>query len=457
MSDLNDIAKLSVRKNDLKLDAPYNGVLRFVLAGSSFQSNPPVLPLFPPPYWSRLRDRVLRGTVHAESMWASAVGIAITKMASKGWNVDGASPGDAPTTTKRTQALFHGAEFGKGWVHCISRGLRDYLTTDNGAFLEIIRETERRSSRIKGLAHLDSLRCWRTGNPERPVVYEDQDGHYHELYYHEVIELCDMPDSSDDYHGVGFCAASRAYRAIAKLASIEQYFLEKVTGSRANEIHFINNVTEAKVRSALSTADAEQLQRGAYVYKGVVVVASMGDQQISGYRIPLAEVPDGFDRDGEFNKALLTYADAIGLDIQDLQPLTGQALGTGAQSRVLDDKARGKGLASWEVQLEHQINEKVTAQSVTWQFIERDWRDRQQEADYQRSVVDTLIAASDPEGGFISSDQALQIAVDKEVMPREFLAVDQTPDVSLADDEKPEEIQPIRLAGAINAEQSAHI
>ena len=59
--------------------------------------------------------------------------------------------------------------------------------------------------------------------------------------------------------------------------------------------------------------------------------------------IPLADFPDNFNRRDELDIAILGYANNLGLDPQDLQPLTGQALGTGAQSQVLNEKAKGKG------------------------------------------------------------------------------------------------------------------
>jgi hypothetical protein len=156
-------------------------------------------------------------------MWADALFKAITKIAALGWSI--ADSEDSKVRTNRGQDLYMTALAGmhRGWVPFISMHLRDYLLTDNGAFVEIIRASSVAGSRIVGLAHLDSARCTRTGDPDIPVLYRDRLGKWHEMRWWQVMSFADMPDPSETWNGVGFCAASRAFVTIAKLAALEQW------------------------------------------------------------------------------------------------------------------------------------------------------------------------------------------------------------------------------------------
>ena len=169
------------------------------------------------------------------------------------------------------------------------------------------------------------------------------------------------------------------------------------------------------------------------------VIATIPDPQgtPSVATIPLAEFPDNFNRKDEFNLALLSYADNIGLDPQDLQPMTGQQLGAGAQSVVLDEKSKGRGLNAWRQQWTHGMNNWVIPDLTTFLFVEKDYRDRmnqaQADAAVEQYVSDSVVK------GILSAPQGLQKLVDENIYPKEFLPVDQTPNTNLSDTEKPEE------------------
>ena len=426
MSDLNQVMRSSVTADDYN-----NGVIRFMLPFSSFGSEG-ALPAAPPEYWSFARDKVLLSTITAESMWSSAVAIACTKMASAAWEIES----DIPLRVKNGQELLLMADMQRGWTTFITKHLQNYLLTDNGAFIEIVRATSAIGSKIIGLVHLDSTRCMRTGDPEKPVVYNDRQNKLHELRSHEVITLSDMPDARELFFGVGHCAASRAYPQIIKMASIETYIYEKVTGRKIKEVHFISGVNEKQVQNFVKAAESQADAKGLVAYMGAVIVPVPGDKAPETAMIPLAQFPDGFNRKEEFDIAVLNYADAIGLDVQDLQPLTGRALGTAMQSEVLSDKATGKGQAAWRSGFIHAMNNWVLPDMTTMIFIEKDWRDKQAQATYNKTVNEYTAAAV--AGGMLTPQQGLQSLVDENVYPKEFLPEDITPDTSLADSEKPE-------------------
>lgn len=424
-----------IRKSVTASDFPKyegGGVFHFLIPTWAPHAAVYAMPPDLPPYWSRQVDWILRATPYLEtSFWAGALSIAISKMSAMAWEVQGASG----LRVRKTQELILRADGAAGWVRFLSKHLRDYLTTCNGSFIEIVRQTRAYGSKIIGLKHLDSCRATRTGDPEIPVVYRDRIGREHEMKRHQVIMMSDMEDSSETYYGIGMPAAYRCYREIYKMAAIQRYVAEKVAGNRALALHLVTGLSDRSLQSALTAAQQQNAQRGTQVYMGAVVVPMLGDVPATLVTIPLAELPDGFDRETEYNIAMQSYANAIGLDIQDIKPLTGKMAGTAAQAKVMDDKETGKGLSAWRQQFTHHVNEWVAPDETTFFFRENDFRD--QLAAAQISMARTTSAVGKIQAGIISPPQALQVLVDQDELPREFLAQDMTQGSTLSDTEKP--------------------
>lgn len=403
------------------------------------------LPPQPPPYWSYMRDDVLRATVYKEAMWGASIGIAISKIAAAGWEIKSESKRKA----KNSQDLYLFADGRSvGWVSFLGKHLRAYLTSDNGAFVEIIRASKGVGSKIIGLRHLASRRCQRTGDPAIPVLYRDLKGKRHELKDYQVMCFADMPDDDETFFGTGLCAASRAYAAIFKLASIEWFVREKVSGLHPLAIHIVNGVLSNQLDGAVKAAKDQTISKGIAAYMGAVIIGIPQGEAPAVVTIPLAELPDGFNRKEEFDLSILTYANSIGLDVQDLQPLSGQGLGSGTQSLVLSDKGKGKGLASWKQQWIHQNNEKVLPAATTFEFIEKDYEDMTKRASVSKSRAE--VAKLRIEAAITTPAQELQVMVDEDELPREFLALDLTEGENLSDTEKP-------VSEGAQAEQAAEM
>lgn len=434
-----DVIKKSVTSADYA-NNPYAGYANVYFMYPRVYGAPQYSPL--PAWWSLQRDFVLRSTVHREAMWADAVYKAITKTAALGWTIEDTE--DSKVRTKRGQDIFMTALAGmhRGWVPFISMHLRDYLLTDNGAFVEIIRSSSAAGSRILGIGHLDSARCTRTGDPDIPVLYRDRLGKWHEMRWWQVMTFADQPDPSETWNGVGFCAGSRAFLTISKLAAIEQYVYEKVSGDGATEISLVKGLSPSSLESAIITADGEQKRKGAVYYKGKIVVPIMGDAPLENVNIQLKNVPDGFDAKQERDNAYIIYANALGIPVQDIQPLSGQGLGTGTQTIILAEDAEGQGLAAWRSDWVHKQNEYILPESTTFSWSNRhDVRDQKAKAevrDLQATTIQKLVG-NPTAPGVISTQQGLNLAADWDVVPPEFVPEggDVTPGGSLSDDEKP--------------------
>lgn len=381
-------------------------------------------------------DVILSETPLIEDMWASAIFKSISKQIGLGFTIT--DQADSSIRIKQAQALM--LNYDGKYENGLARHLRDFLTCDNGAFVEIVRQSNARGAKVIGLRHLDSLRCYRTGDPARPVVYVDRAGVQHLLNDYDVLMLTDMPSPRMEMYGMGICAARRAFTTILKVVAMETYFREKVSGSRNLAIHIVNGITAQQLEGALSSSETAQRGKGFVVYRGSTLIPMLKDEPPSLVTIPLAEIADGYDVEQERRNAYLTYANAIGVFVGEIQPLSSQGLGTGTQSVVLKDAAEGTGLAAWRKLFSNAITHQVMPDKTVFAFATSDYDQRSQRADAlskMGAALKTLIEVQ-----VITAPQALNVLVDEGYMPAEFLPEDGTEGGVLEDDDKLNEEQP---------------
>lgn len=373
-----------------------------------------------PMYGSKNADFILAETPLIENMWASALNNAISKQVALGFTIKDSS--NSNLRVRQAQQLM--LRFDGLYETGLSRHLRDYLTTDNGSFIEIVRQSSAAGSKVIGLKHLDSMRCYRTGDSQKPLVYMDRLGNYHLMRADDVIMFSDMTSPRVEMRGYGLSAARRAFETILKMVAIETYVREKVSGSRNLAIHIVNGVTSDQLSGALQSSAEFQKSKGFVVYKGSTIVPTMKSEPATVTTIPLAEIPDGFNADGERKDAYLRYANALGIAVQDIQPLSGQGLGTGTQSIIQDEAAEGRGLSAWRKAFSHEITQRVFPNTVSFYFATSDAKDKQIRAQSLGAIstaLQTLVNST-----VISPAQALNVLVDEGYMPREFLQADGT-------------------------------
>lgn len=434
-----------------------------------------------PQYWSPRRDWVLSLSPKKEDMWASAVAIATTKFASHGFTLKDSQ--DSQRKVSASQELLKRADGGQGWVTFAQKVMRDLLTTDNGVFITIRREGDtvekirvkdartiqgaepqgfaeaavtlsRPGAKITGLYHLDSLRAVRTGNLAYPLRYMAVDGTQQIMRWDQVLMYADQPSPRAEHFGVGECAASRAYKTIAKLSAMEQLVYENLTGGGANKLVFLQGIADPTLQSILKSGQADAQERGLVYYLGTILGAIPSDTPISMVEVRLKELITSFIPKDERDNGYLIYANAIGVPVQSIQPLSGQGLGTGTQTVVLDDQATGQGalpafLKWWEQTVSDRVLPKTTELTFT---DENDLRDQKLRAEVQKLRADTRSVQI--QSGEISPAMARQLAVDSEDLPQDIVGNDATAGGTLSDDEKPQGAAAISQA-ALQLIQSA--
>lgn len=423
----------SVTRDDYITGSPLSaGVWAWqVMDPGSISSPEPRLPARSVASWGA--DLLLSGTLDLEDMWSGVINQAVTKLAVRGWEISDSD--DSARRTQRGQDLimnFDGpAEYRSG----MNKLIQDFLLTRNGCFVEVEREGRSPNSRPRALYHLDSQRCRRTGNLDYPVVYWDAQGQSHALRAADVIFFADMPSPRGNLFGIGRPAAERAFKTIVKLAAVETYFREKITGARALKLVFISGTTPGQIKDVQETSDAEQERRSQVAYKGAVVVPTKSDQPVTIAEVDLAGIPDGWDVDTERRDAYLRYANAIGVPVQDIQPLSGQGLGTGTQTIILDEAGEGRGIAYFPKALEDRINWLLMPKTTTFMIKSNDLRDREAKARLDSVLIDNVLKLRGTEQapGIVKTEQALNMAADEGLVPKEFLPQDMTPEGTVTD------------------------
>lgn len=390
-----------------------------------------------PTWGSVARDHILRSSRYVSGLWGSVVAKCITKIATRGYTLEDDT--DSQQRLKRAKDILE--SYGPGYTRGLARGMQDYLGTNFGQVIAIERAKNAPGARITGLIHLDALRCTPTWDPEYPILYYSPHGGVFLLPSWGVIRITDMPASDPLAYDYGQCSSDRAWEATIQDCAITTYFREKITGSRNLAIYIIRGLTYQQLNDALITSEAGREARNFIIYKGSTLIPLLSDTEVQLTEIPLANVPDGFDVDQARADIRLRFANAAGVPVQDIAPLSGQGLGTGTQSVIQDEAYEGMGLAAYPVLLAEALNEKVFPPSTTFKVYTNDLRDRKAEAEVRNLQTDVILklVGNPTAPGIINQQQGLNLASDWGVVPKEFLPqqADATPGGTLTSDEKP--------------------
>jgi len=422
-----DVLEKSVTKNDYA-DKTKSGVMQFFISSYGGLGAMPSLP----PFWSHDRDLVLMATIYREPVWASAIWKYCTRQIARQWEVES----DVPLRARKAQELFLDMDDGRGWVSGMFTHLQAYRLTGSGGWIEIVRATAARGSKIIGLVPLDPLRCTRTGNPSEPIFYRDILGNFHWLKDYQCFNITDQPDTGAMFYRLGHCAAERAYNKILQMEGLERYFLDKLTGRRPSAVHIVNGMRLEQIQEAYRAAEEDANRKGIQSYMGVAIATSPDPTaQLSIVTIPITEVPDGFNPVDERAEAKVVYANCVGIPVQELDPrITAPRALSSNQDLKLQETAEGQNV--WEKDWTHATNEHILDNRTTWAFPLLSLHDellRAQVTGERASAYKTEV-----EAGAITPAQMAQLLVDENEIPESFLpAGDATDTETLTDEEKP--------------------
>jgi hypothetical protein len=383
------------------------------------------------------RDREMRDWWHTESLLASAIYTVTASNSSFEWKLTG-----EPKTTEAVQDILQMANKGKGWANFLKKVSIDLYTQDNGAFFEIIRQSDSPSAPILGINHLESLRCQRTGDQEFPVIFTDTRSVRHKMPWYSIVLLEEFPSPIEEMFDVQYCAVTRVLRMAQIMRDISIFRGEKVGGRFTEAVHIVGGVSQQAIddvkKRQQELADNQHTLR----YLEPLIIGSLDPQTPpSSVTIEMKALPEGFNIDEEFQWYIAQIALGLGRDYQEFAPLPRGQLGSGAQSEVLHLKTRGKGPATFMALISHAMNVFVMPGNVTFEFIQQDIDLEEREAKVKRIRAEERGIRI--ESGEIDPIIARQIAQDEGDLDIRFLELlgeqDLTPDMMLQQGENPDE------------------
>ena len=381
-------------------------------------------------FWKAPGNDILQGAVSSMQK----------KMKALPWAITGGK-----RLVTRYQSLLANAEQGKGWGIFLSKVVEDYLTQDRGAFIEIIHATSNPSSPIVGLAHLDAGRCWPTGMIDKPVIYEDSKNKKHLLKETQVIHFADMPSPEEERHDRGMCAVSRVLKAAMIIRAFAQYKDEKLSSRPLPGFVVASNVTQGQIRTALKSADEEEIRKhGRMMYRNIPIIAALSaEHEISIEMVEFRSVPDGFDGEAEITLFVYMLALSFGVDAREFWPatLTGA---TKADALIQAQKARGKGPGDIITQMERALNWKVLPANCEFEFDFQDDEEDRLQTEIRNMKIEGIRKMWEPSQitmtGIITDEEARNLLVDQDILPREFRIEDITEEETLGETEKAKEL-----------------
>lgn len=289
--------------------------------------------------------------------------------------------GDQPRIQKRFQDLLGTANWGAGAADLFGRIQLDLDTQDNGAFVELIgagRPDRPLVGPVLQIANLDAARCWRTFDPDFPVLYVNPyTGEFHKLHSTRVLTLSSCPQPDELARGIGYCGVSRALMLAQTMRDINIYKREKVSGRFKRAIGWGSGFTPKGFDAAVEQADEQNDAKGFTRFAQIPFVFSAREASLN--LLDLASLPDGYDSQTETTLYMYSLALAFGMDAREIWPATASGA-TKADASIQHLKAQTKGWGDLISTIEHAFNWNVFPEGTELEFEDQDGEREQQEA-----------------------------------------------------------------------------
>lgn len=328
---------------------------------------------------TRQRERELRAYYRHEYNWLGQGAFAglTKKWSATQWEISGKK------RVRYFQDVLRQAQFGEGWDVFLQRVGLDFLRQDGGAYIELIASgnpLKAPTGPVTAISHLDSLRCYPTGDPEYPVIYYSRKGKMHLMHHSRVVHLVDAPDGDESHPGYGMSAQSRAMAIVAQQIYMMRYNEMKLDDKPPPGYVVASGMTEGQRNKAHAAYQAEQSTDEKPPWGNAWWFFSLDPTQpIKLDFVTFAQAPEGYSFKEYTELHVNAWALALGVDVQELWQLTGGSLGSGAQSQILHAKSQGKTYGAFLTRLERAMND-VLPESLTFEFKVRDPYEAQERA-----------------------------------------------------------------------------
>ncbi|MHC4413035.1 MAG: hypothetical protein ACYSW6_08725, partial [Planctomycetota bacterium] len=361
-----------------------------------------------PPWWSFERDAYLR------NFWKRSSHLAMMVYTGQNMLVNtpmAVLPKDPSIVSHSEQAeiltylLMNVSEFGESLLVAKTRFVEDYLTQDNGGFMEVIGPGDPIGP-IEGIPesvkHLDARFCWRTGHPIYPVVYHDphDGGKAYKLHRTRVIYMSQMTSSDATRNGVGYCAVSRSLQFAQHLYDIMVHKQEKLGSRPISQILVGSGFRGSHIMQAVVAANKAMNNQSLARYARVV---GLGSDDVNAKLDAISlNTFDPFDEETSVTFAMYGLAAAFGIPIQEVWPTSGGKAGRGGDMQ--ESRQRGKLPAEFHSELDQQLGQKYLPPHLK---MVSDWTDDYQD---EREAINEDIRARNRERDLGSESITVRIA-----------------------------------------------
>jgi len=325
----------------------------------------------------KARDRQLRDFYPLESYLLGALGIVTGRNVGFSWTLEGGT-----RTAAATQDMLLNANYGKGWDSYIKQLSMDLYTQDCGGFSELIRAGGPEASEnqpVIGIGHLDSARCFQTGNPQEPIYYRDIKNQWHAMKWYQVqphyeIESGEERAIGGIFYSLQYSAVTRALKNAQVIRNVTQYEDEKTGGNFLRGMHLVSGFSQKQIDGAIKSQSIQVDNQGLMRYQQPPVISSPDpNAKVAHALLEMATLPDHFDKESVMKWHIAALAMAFLTDYQEFAPLPGGGLGTSAQSAILHAKSRGKSPMLFQKMITHLMNfQGALPANVSFRYTEQD-------------------------------------------------------------------------------------
>lgn len=361
----------------------------------------------------------------------------ITRISQTPWEITGPK-----SRTPYWQDVFQSGQRGLGFTALIGMLARNYTVLDPGAVLYLEGRgspDKPLNSAVVGLESLSSARCYFTDDDSHPVWYlSKRTGKLHKIHASRVVRWIDTPTDDPAFNHLGLSAMSRA-SAVAQITSLlMQHQVTTLDDVPASGYAIYNGLGEPRVNKAKSDYVARRSKDRSDLVHNLIEFFSMDPTYKATIDVtPFSQLPQNFSLTEYMSMYVDLAALAIGVDPQDIRPLSSSALGSGAQSTILAAKGKMNAYGLMLSDLERLINTAVLPRNMEFKWKPRD--QEQDESEARTAQYWSGIATSLMSQGVITAEQAQRLLANN-VQAFQDLLLDETGQLRLPDNDPKETV-----------------
>lgn len=379
------------------------------------------------------------------NLWQGAVGRITHKVAGTGAEIKGGR-----RAGWYQDVIMFNADEGGGIGQFVTKILKDYFKSDQGAVAEIIGRGDPDSpldrEAVVGVKALDPLRCYFTMDTEYPVWYRDSvGGKLHRMHRTRVHRFVDQPYTDPELRGTGLCSLSRAIGFIQQAVVEQTYVGQMMSNEMPPGIMLIKgNPVPGKWKEVWDKYEMARKRDGFTTYRPILIYLSSGEE-ITVEFIPFSSAPENFDHIASTELQARGIALGLDTDPQDILPLQSSGLGRNGEAKILDARNKEGGLTNLLKMFERFYNTKVLPDYLRFKWKYRDTEESKQRAEIAEKhllIANSIVGLSSLSGGALSAKKLADVAIrylsDNVESLQEIFTDEKGEIISLYDDDREE-------------------